>query len=62
MSASAGQRLASRSKLQIAEIGLFAPWTERWSDLIDFEIVPVETSSDFWARYNAKGAVPGPRA
>jgi hypothetical protein len=25
-----------------------APWMERWSDLIDFEVVPVLTSADFW--------------
>jgi len=23
-------------------------WTSRWDDLVDFEIVPVLTSSDFW--------------
>ena len=25
-------------------------WVSRWEDLIDFEIVPVLTSADFWAR------------
>lgn len=25
-------------------------WVQRWSDLIDFEIVPVQTSSEFWAK------------
>lgn len=25
------------------------PWVEHWSDLVDFEIVPIMTSSDFWA-------------
>ena len=25
-------------------------WTGRWSDLIDFEIVPVVSSQDYWAR------------
>jgi hypothetical protein len=25
------------------------PWVSRWDDLIDFEIVPVQTSGDFWA-------------
>jgi hypothetical protein len=27
-----------------------APWIRCWEDLVDFEIVPVETSADFWAR------------
>ena len=26
------------------------PWAARWSDLVDFELVPVQTSSDFWAQ------------
>jgi len=25
-------------------------WARRWDDLVDFEIVPVVTSADFWAR------------
>jgi hypothetical protein len=45
--------------MEATDIGQFAPWTERWSDLIEFEIVPVETSADFWAKYNARSAVPG---
>jgi len=27
-----------------------APWIESWSDLVDFEIVPVMSSADFWAQ------------
>ena len=26
------------------------PWVRRWDDLVDFEIVPVLTSADFWAK------------
>ena len=29
---------------------LLKTWTSRWDDLIDFEIVPVESSAEFWAR------------
>jgi hypothetical protein len=25
------------------------PWVSRWDDLMDFEIVPILTSSDFWS-------------
>jgi len=25
-------------------------WTSRWDDLVEFEIVPVLTSADFWAQ------------
>jgi hypothetical protein len=24
------------------------PWISSWDDLVDFEIVPVQTSGDFW--------------
>ena len=27
------------------------PWIERWADVVDFEIVPVVTSVDFWAAF-----------
>jgi hypothetical protein len=27
-------------------------WIARWSDLVDFEVVPVLTSAEFWARRN----------
>lgn len=26
-----------------------APWIECWSDIVDFEIVPVKTSLEYWA-------------
>ena len=25
------------------------PWIAVWQDLVDFEIIPVQTSADFWA-------------
>jgi len=30
-------------------------WVSRWNDLIDFEIVPVQTSSDFWSDMQRPG-------
>ena len=30
-----------------------AGWARHWDDLVDFEIIPVETSSDFWAKHAA---------
>ena len=26
------------------------PWLERWRDLMEFEVVVVETSAEFWAK------------
>lgn len=27
-----------------------APWISRWQDLVEFEVIPVVTSADFWAK------------
>lgn len=32
---------------------LIDEWSRRWSDLVDFEIIPVQTSADFWASQSA---------
>ena len=29
---------------------MLGDWMHRWDDLIEFEVVPVLTSNDFWAR------------
>jgi len=29
------------------------PWSSRWDDLVDFEIVPVMTSAEFWNQTSA---------
>lgn len=29
------------------------PWLDAWSDLVDFEVTPIETSSEFWLRHPA---------
>jgi hypothetical protein len=31
------------------------PWTARWEDLVDFEVVPVRTSAEAAAAMNARG-------
>lgn len=32
---------------------LIQAWASHWSDLVDFEIVPVVTSADFWSKMRA---------
>jgi len=36
--------------MEAPDKGALDLWVRRWDDLIDFEIVPVLTSSDFWAK------------
>ncbi len=32
------------------------PWTERWADLVDFEVRPVLTSAEFWSSIPSREA------
>ena len=36
--------------METADRKLLDAWLGRWSDLIEFEVVPVLTSADFWAK------------
>ena len=35
--------------MEAARPELLDAWVSRWDDLVDFEIVPVLTSAEFWA-------------
>ena len=36
--------------MEASQPELLNDWVSRWNDLVDFEIVPVFTSADFWAK------------
>jgi hypothetical protein len=36
--------------MEAPQAQLLDTWMRRWDDLIEFEVVPVLTSSDFWAK------------
>jgi hypothetical protein len=36
--------------METADPELLKTWIIRWNDLIDFEIVPVQSSAEFWAQ------------
>lgn len=36
--------------MEAAKPEMLTPWVSAWSDLIDFEIVPVLISADYWAQ------------
>jgi uncharacterized protein DUF3303 len=40
--------------MEAARPELLGDWVSRWSDLVDLEVVPVESSGDFWARVQAE--------
>jgi len=35
--------------MEASDIALVNQWANRWADLIDFEIIPIQSSTDFWA-------------
>ena len=35
--------------LEASDLESLDPWIAAWSDLVDFEVVPVQTSAEFWA-------------
>lgn len=36
--------------METEDPALLTAWIQNWSDLIEFEIIPVQTSADFWAK------------
>jgi hypothetical protein len=39
--------------MQAPRAEALAGWTANWADLVDFEIVPIQTSAEFWANQPA---------
>lgn len=39
--------------MEAADAESLNPWVSRWADLVDFEIIPVLTSADFWSKARA---------
>ena len=33
---------------------MLADWVSRWNDLVEFEIVPIVTSAEFWAKQQSE--------
>jgi len=36
--------------MEAPDLEALTPWVRSWDDLVEFEIIPVLTSSDYWAR------------
>jgi hypothetical protein len=39
--------------MEAPDAAALTPWIERWRDLMEFEVVEVLSSADFWARRGA---------
>jgi hypothetical protein len=42
--------------MEAPKVELIHEWTRRWEDLVEFEIVPVLTSVEFWEKARKVGA------
>ncbi len=38
--------------METADLNLLHLWIARWADLIDFEVVPVLSSQEYWSKVN----------
>ncbi len=45
------QRARCYQLMEAPDIAKVRQWTEAWDDIVDFEIVPVLTSQEFWAGF-----------
>lgn len=36
--------------MEAPDLASLAEWTSQWIDLVDFEMIPVVTSAEFWSR------------
>jgi hypothetical protein len=50
----AGQRCFQL--MEAADEGLLREWMGNWEDLVDFEVIPVMTSVQFWSKTELGGA------
>jgi hypothetical protein len=44
--------------MEAADVHLLDAWIERWSDIVDLEVVPVVTSQEYWAKLAATRSQP----
>lgn len=44
--------------MEASRIEAFDSWKDAWADLVDFEIVPVAPSAEFWASWEAGQGAP----
>lgn len=36
--------------MEAADLALIEKWASQWNDLVDFEIIPVQTSAEYWSK------------
>jgi Protein of unknown function (DUF3303) len=46
--------------METQDPALLTTWIKNWDDLIDFEVIPVQTSAEFWSNFRAAEPMAGP--
>ena len=36
--------------MEATDVAMLDEWTHRWADLVDFEVIPVLPSQEYWAK------------
>jgi hypothetical protein len=36
--------------MEATDVGALQPWINCWADLIDFEVIPIQSSQEYWAK------------
>jgi hypothetical protein len=44
--------------MEAADEGALQPWIAGWSDLIDFDLIPIVEPAEYWARLDDSTAAP----
>jgi hypothetical protein len=43
------ERLRCFQVMEAPDVDRLAEWTAHWADLVEFEVIPVQTSQQFWS-------------
>jgi Protein of unknown function (DUF3303) len=43
--------------MEASSYDLLLPWIARWDDLVDFEVVPVMSSAEFWSAFDSPAPI-----
>lgn len=44
------RRMRCFQVMEAADLALLEKWTSQWNDLVNFEVIPVQTSAEFWSK------------
>jgi hypothetical protein len=46
--------------MEADDVGALQPWLDAWNDIVQFEVIPVLPSADYWANLDSPNQQPPP--